>query len=350
MYTLPFESCDRDAHGRVGGKCASLGQMIAAGAPVPPGFAVTTSAYSAVLKHGEINTAIHNLLATIDYGDVDSEERASVAIRALIEGVPIPAEIEIEIRAAYARLCERCACPDVPVAVRSSATAEDLPGASFAGQQDTFLWVVGTDAVLEHVRKCWSSLYTGRAIAYRHDKGFEHERVLMAVAVQQMCNARVAGVAMTLNPINGDRSKVVIDASWGLGESVVGGTVTPDNFHVDKVIHEITQRKISTKGTEIVPDVANRCVVHHDVDAARQNEPSLTDAEVIAIAKMARGLEKHYGGPQDIEWALDGDRIVLLQCRPETVWSQKKAGTAPTATGVAGVLGTLLSPMKVKKD
>jgi pyruvate,water dikinase len=357
LFILPFECCDKDVHHRVGGKCASLGSMTQAGAAVPPGFAVTTDAYRAMLAHGDLRAGIHAALGEIVYGDVDSEEHASNAIRSLIESVPIPAAIELAIRAAYAALCTTTGAlaGDLPVAVRSSATAEDLPGASFAGQQDTFLWVVGADAVLAHVRKCWSSLYTARAIAYRHDKGFEHEKVFMAVAVQKMVNARVAGVAMTLNPINGDRSKVVIDASWGLGESVVGGTVTPDNFHVDKVIHEITSRKISPKTSELVPDFANRCVVHRAVDAARQNVACLTDAEVVAVAKTAREMEKYYGCPQDIEWALDGAGagdnagVVLLQSRPETVWSQKAAAAKPIETGVMGVLGTLLNPLKVKK-
>ena len=355
-YILPFENCDKAMLGRVGGKCASLGQMTGAGAPVPPGFAITTDAYKRMLAADGLAQRVDAALQAIQYGHVNQEETTSRMIRALIEAAPMPADVEADIRAAYAALCARLGSSAVPVAVRSSATAEDLPGASFAGQQDTFLWIIGPDAVVAHVRKCWSSLYTARAIVYRHDKGFANEQVHMAVAVQKMANARVAGVAMTLNPINGDRSKVVIDASWGLGESVVGGTVTPDNFHVDKVIHEITARHISPKTTELVPDFAAGCTVVRDVEPDRQTIACLTDAEIVAIAKTARQLEKQAGVPQDVEWALDADLpvgqdIVLLQSRPETVWSQRQAAESKSySTGVLGVLGTLMTPLKVKKD
>ncbi len=328
-YILTFEQCDAESHAQVGGKCASLGSMIQANAPVPPGFAVTTDAYRQMLVTNNLGQQIHTLLENLDPTDVKSETAISQAIRTLIEQTPSPPDIEQEIRTAYAALCQKCHTEDVPVAVRSSATAEDLPGASFAGQQDTFLWIVGSDEVLRHVSKCWSSLYTARAIAYRIEKGFPHEKVYMSVGVQKMVNAKSAGVMFTLNPINGDRSKVVIDASWGLGEAVVGGEVTPDNYLVDKIAMEIIKRTISPKAIEYRADPKNKRVERVEVSLERQMTQCLTDKEILALTKYAKISEKHYGRPQDLEWAIDADlppphNIVLLQSRPETVWSDKK--------------------------
>jgi pyruvate,water dikinase len=319
-YVLTFEECDATSHSRVGGKCAGLGAMIQAGAPVPPGFAVTTNAYLEMLATNGLSECIHVWLERLNPEDVRTEEKYSQTIRKLIEEVPVAAEVEEAIRASYEALCQQVGVADVPVAVRSSATVEDLPGYSFAGQQDTYLWVIGADAVVEHVRKCWSSLYTARAISYRHDNGFAHQKVLMSVGVQKMVNARAAGVAFTLNPINGDRSKIAIDSSWGLGEAVASGEVTPDNFLID-------------------------------------TQPSLTQEELIAVAKMAKQVERFYGSPQDVEWAVDADlpspyNVVVLQSRPETVWSQKarQQVSASHATGIAGVVDTLISGVKIKGD
>jgi len=355
-YILPFETCGPDDLSRVGGKCAGLGAMTRAGARVPPGFVVTTDAYLELLNTNSLSECIHVWLKMLNPEDVRNEEKYSRRIRQLIEETPIAAAVEEAICAAYEALCQRVGQRDVPVAVRSSATAEDLPGYSFAGQQDTYLWVTGAEAVVRHVRKCWSSLYTARAISYRHDNGFAHEKVLMAVGIQKMVNARAAGAAMTLNPLNGDRSKIVIDASWGLGETVVGGAVTPDNFVVDKVIYEIVGQKISTKHIELVADLAGQRVVERAIEDGRRTAPSLTAEEVIAVAKLAKYAEQYYGAPQDIEWALDADlpapeNLVLLQSRPETVWSRKTPSIAPVSTtaGVQSVLQTLLLPLQKKR-
>ena len=356
-YILPFEECGHDDLQRVGGKCTSLGEMLRAGARVPPGFAITTEAYRTMMENEGVRQCIHARLEQIIPNDVASEETASHAIRSLIEASPIPADIERAIRNAYADLCARAGIRDMPVAVRSSATAEDLPNASFAGQQDTFLWVIGADAVLEYTRKCWSSLFTTRAIAYRNDHGIPHEQVLMSVAVQKMVNARAAGVAMTLNPLNGDRSKIVIEASWGLGEMVVSGEVTPDHFVVDKVLLEVIRRDISVKMIELVAEADKRHIVERPVERERRTQPSLTEGEILAIARAAKQLERHFSAPQDIEWATDADlpasdNVVLLQSRPETVWSQKAAPqTADTAAyqvGIQSMLHTLLNPLNSK--
>jgi pyruvate, water dikinase len=350
-YVLDFADCHHDDVARVGGKCASLGALIAAGLPVPAGFAVTTQAFAEALAAGP-GREVDALLATIDTADTRVLDERSGAIRRLIESASVPAGIDESIRAAYAGLCAGAGTSDLPVAVRSSATAEDLPEASFAGQQDTYLWVSGADEVVDHVRRCWASLYTSRAIAYRHDGGYDHEQVRMSVAVQRMVNARAAGVAMTLNPLNGDRSKIVIDSSFGLGESVVGGTVTPDNFVVDKVMLEVVRRTISVKHVELVPAGDGHGVVEQTVEPERQLEPSLTLEEVKAVAAAAKRAEQHFGCPQDVEWAIDGD-VVLLQSRPETVWSQKSGANTATSgqpggayqTGVLGIVGTLLNPI-----
>jgi cytochrome P450 len=355
---LPFAQCGPDDLGLVGGKCLSLGAMMRAGAPVPPGFAVTTSAYRSMLETTGLRERMHELLAQLQPGDIENEERVSSEMRALLTSTPMPEQIETSIREAYAALCAEIGQPDVPVAVRSSATAEDLPGASFAGQQDTYLWVIGADAVVARVRDCWASLFTTRAIAYRQDLQIDHEQVLMGVAVQKMVNARSAGVAMTLNPLNGDRSKIVIDSSWGLGETVVSGEITPDNFVIDKVMLEVVKRTVVPKPFELRPDPVQRCVVHRVVEPERQTQPSLSHEELLNVARLAKRAERHYGTPQDIEWAVDadlpaGENVVLLQSRPETVWSQKAAPKPADAAlyqiGLHSLVHTLLNPLHSKK-
>ena len=356
-FVLAFEACDATMLAQVGGKCSSLGELTRNGFIVPPGFAVTTEAFVQHLEVNGLNAKIHAALEGLNTSDNDMLDRVSLEIRTLIETSPMPENIARAIEKEYASLAARLSLREPPVAVRSSATAEDLPGASFAGQQDTYLYVVGVAAVLEHTRKCWASLYTSRAIAYRFDSGFPHEKVLMAVGVQKMVNARAAGVAMTLNPINGDRSKIVIDSSFGLGETVVSGTVTPDNFVIDKVILEVVKRQISRKHIEIVPDVANRTTIELEISSERQLEPSLTLEEIKAVASIAKRCEQHAGKAQDVEWALDadlpeGENVVLLQSRPETVWSQKPAAPASSSayqTGMASMLNTLMNPIGTKK-
>lgn len=343
-FILPFQTATEADHPRMGGKCASLARMIALGAPVPGGFAVATDAYAAHLAG--VEAAIRAELDGLDTADVADAEARADRIRALLMEQPMPSEVEAAIRAAYYDLAPQ---DDLPVAVRSSATAEDMPDASFAGQQDTYLWVVGADEVIAHVRACWASLFTARAISYRADHDLGQIDVLMSVAVQEMVDARSAGVAMTLDPINGDRTKIVIDASWGLGESVVSGEITPDNFTVEKVLMQIQKRRIAEKDHEIVADPAARRTVDRVVEADRRNQPSLTDEEVIAVAQLARRLERACGCPQDVEWAIDRQgRLMALQSRPETVWRQKKAMPQTFSMGIEGVLGTLMAPIQNK--
>jgi pyruvate,water dikinase len=354
-YTLAFGAATAEDEARLGGKCASLARMVRHGLPVPAGFAVTTAAWRAMLAQGGLGERIAACADALAAGEVAAHEVAASRIAQAFAGVALPAEVAQAVREAYLALCRaEGADGDLPVAVRSSATAEDLPDASFAGQQDTYLWVVGADEVLRRVRDCWASLYTARAIGYRADRAIPHADVEMAVGIQKMVDARVAGVAMTLDPLNGDRTRIVIDASWGLGESVVAGEVTPDHYVVDKVLRNVVGRTISCKAVEIVADAAGRCTVHRAVPPARQDAPCLADPQVRAIADMARQLEKKLGAPQDIEWAIEHcpadpqGRLMLLQCRPETVWSQKAPAAPATAAGLGGLVNSLLTPVRIQ--
>lgn len=350
-YTMSFATIGPAGHARVGAKCASLGQMTQAGIAVPQGFAVTTDAYAAMLDQHDLRADIIRHMAGIDPCDLEQIDRAAQAIRIRMRSHKLPDAVAVAVRAAYAAMG-----PDMPVAVRSSATAEDRPDASFAGQQDTYLWVHGIEDVLEKVRDCWASLYTTRAVAYREKNRIVHADVLMSVGVQKMVNARAAGVAMTLDPVNGDRTRIVIDASWGLGEMVVSGLVTPDNYTVEKVLETIIDRRISEKHVELVGDPALGTTVEGAVDAARRMAQCLSDAGILAVARLAKRLEKQNKCPQDVEWAFDadlpdGENLVALQSRPETIWSQKKKPerTQTYATGMMGIVGTLNSAMPVRR-
>ena len=351
LYTLDFSVIGTEDHARVGGKCASLGQMTQAGVAVPPGFAVTTDAYAAMLDGHGLRAEIARHISGLDPYDLDSIDRAAQAIGIRIRSHKLPDAVEAAIRVAYAKMGG-----DLPVAVRSSATAEDMPDASFAGQQDTYLWVRGIDDVLAKVRDCWASLYTTRAVAYREKNRIVHTDVLMSVGVQKMVNARAAGVAMSLDPMNGDRTKIVIDASWGLGEMVVSGVVTPDNYTVEKVLEQIIGRVISDKHVELVGDPVLGEAVEREVEEGRRRVQCLSDAEILAVARLAKRLEKQNKCPQDVEWAIDadlpdGENLLALQSRPETIWSQKKKTDAPKtyATGMAGIVGTLTTAMPVRR-
>lgn len=311
----------------LGGKCSSLVSLTAGGMPVPPGFAVTTNAYRMFVHESGLDATIHRLLDGLDPDDVRSVDSRSAAIREEMLLRPVPDELRGQAYLAYHDLMERCG-GSVPVAVRSSATAEDLPEASFAGQQDTYLWVTGMDNVTDHIRACWASLYTSRAITYRLKNGISNDGLSMAVAVQKMVNAATSGVAITLHPGTGDRSKVTIDASYGVGEMVVSGQVTPDNIMLDKVMLTIVSERLGDKHAELVPDPVSKQLVEREVEEARRNRRCLTDAQVVEVAQMAKRAEKHYGCPQDIEFAFDADlpdgqNLLLLQSRPETVHSVK---------------------------
>lgn len=344
-----YEDTDHGDMAGLGGKNASLCTMTAAGLPVPPGFAITANAYRKVFADTGIETALDALMSAVDPTSTASVSAAGSAARDLVLGLDLPAWLCEPLVEAYAVLGERCGIADVPVAVRSSATCEDQPDASFAGEHDTYLWVRGADDVVTHVLRCWSSLFTDRAIAYRRQMGYADHGAAMSVGIQKMVLPRAAGVAFTLNPIDGDRSQIAIDASWGFGEAVVSGSVTPDNFLVDKVMGAITRRTISPKTMEM--RLGDDDHVHEvEVDAERRDAPCLTDDEVKSVAQLARRAERHYKCPQDVEWALDahlpdGANVLLLQARPETVWSRKVRSTGSASMDTyASITQTLLDP------
>jgi pyruvate,water dikinase len=327
-----FEGLRKTDIPSVGGKNANLGEMINAGIPVPPGFAITAFSYKKFIEETGISAKIYEIIKenVTNPNDPAQYEIASKKIRGLIESTPMPRDISEAIKSAYEELCKRLNFKDVFVAVRSSATAEDLADASFAGQQETFLNTRGLNEVLEKTVKCWSSLFTPRAIFYRTEKGFAHEKVFISVGVQKMVNSRAAGVMFTLDPVTGDLEHIVIEGNHGLGEAVVSGAVTPDDFVVDKRTMKVIERRIAKKTVQYLRDPNTGKTVHAEVPADKQSQPCVSDDEIQKLAELANRIEQHYGKQQDIEWAIDRDlaypgNIFIVQSRPETVWSQKAA-------------------------
>ncbi|WP_410101945.1 phosphoenolpyruvate synthase [Sutterella wadsworthensis] len=353
-YVFPFSQLRMTDVDRVGGKNASLGELLSqltsAGIRVPDGFATTAEAFRLFLKEGGLEDRIRARLAKLDVDDVKALAAAGAEIRGWIESAPFPAELEKEIREFYEWLREG---RDISVAVRSSATAEDLPDASFAGQQETVLNVVGIDAVLHHMKEVFASLYNDRAISYRVHKGFTHAEVALSAGVQRMCRSDkgAAGVMFTLDTESGFDQVVFITASYGLGETVVQGAVNPDEFYVFKPTLDAGKFPIirKTLGSKLIrmefeTDASvGRTVRTVDVDPEDRRRFAITDEDVIELAKFARIIEKHYGRPMDIEWGKDGTdgKIYILQARPETVKSQQKSVEVQTKYSL-GSKGRLL--------
>ncbi len=322
----------------VGGKGGSLGELIRAGVDVPPGFVVKTAGFERFITALEQDGPIRSLVEALDPGDLDAVTACSRALRARIEASPLPDDLRAEICAAHANLCGDGA----PVAVRSSATTEDAEDASFAGLQDTFLWVMDAEAALGFIRTCWASLYSTESITYRLKHAFPESGVHMAVVVQTMVDARTAGVMFTRSPTTGDRSVMTIEGAWGLGSAVVGGEVTPDRWVVGKITGEITVRDISDKHIQHRPQPGGG-VADVETPEDERRTPCLSDAELLLLRETGRKVERHYGRPQDIEWAIDrhSGKLLLLQSRPETVWSARDA--APVAEAKANPLEHVMS-------
>lgn len=313
-----------------GGKGASLGELTRADIAVPPGFVVLTGAFERFLQALEAEAPLRAGIEALDPTDIGAVSEATAKVRERLIGAELPADVRAAILSAHAELVGEAG--DAPVAVRSSATTEDSEEASFAGLQDTYLWVIGGDDVLAQVRKCWASLYSVESVCYRRRQNLPEAGVAMGVVVQRMVDARCAGVMFTRSPTTGDRSVVTIEGAWGLGSAVVSGEVTPDRWVVAKLTGEIPVRDISDKHIEQLPAPGGG-VADHEVPADRRTSPCLDDAELQALREVGRKVERHYGKPQDIEWALDretGD-LLLLQSRPETVWSAKDAEKAAAA-------------------
>jgi pyruvate, water dikinase len=326
----------------VGGKGGSLGELRRAGIAVPPAFVVKTLAFERFIASLEREAPVRAAVQALRPGDLDSIIACSKALRARLESAALPRDVLDEISSAHEELCRGAGGGAMAVAVRSSATTEDAADASFAGLQDTYLWVRSPREMLEKVRSCWASLYSTESITYRLKHGFPEESVAMAVVVQTMVDARSAGVMFTRSPTTGDRSVITIEAAWGLGSAVVGGEVTPDRWVVAKITGEISIREISDKAIEHVPAPLGG-IDAVPVAEERRRVASLSDEELQALRTVARKVERHYGRPQDIEWAVDrsSGAILLLQSRPETVWSQKES--APVARAADNPIAHVMS-------
>lgn len=336
---LELRGLDAGMLALVGGKAANLGELLSAGLPVPEGFCLTTAAYrQAIGAHGTLLPELAGVYAA--WKDAAGGEPPGIAVlagkaRAAIQAAPIPAAVAQAVEHAY-----RALGPNVPVAVRSSATAEDLPFASFAGQQDTYLNVVGVPAVLDAVRRCWASLWTDRATAYRAGLGMHPAGVALAVVVQRMVDAETAGVMFTANPLTGSRRQVVVDASPGLGESVVSGAVNPDHFVVDALTGRVLERELGAKGIEVRPAPGGG--THMRELPEDRDTACLTDSQLRALARLGLQAQEHFGAPQDTEWAIDGaGALWLTQSRPITTLypvpkSNGAAGRAARGKSVGG--------------
>lgn len=334
----------------VGGKGASLGELVGAGVPVPPGFVVVTDAFERFLASADPDQGIRERIGGLDPADTAAIASTGAEIRARLKDAAIPADVRSAIGAAYADLSNTDA--PVPVAVRSSATCEDSADASFAGLQDTYLWTLGEETVVDAVRDCWASLYNDESLSYRRRLGLPESGLSIAVVVQEMVDAECAGVMFTRSPTTGDRSVILIEGSWGLGSCLVSGEVTPDRFVVNKVTGEIDKRDISDKAMEHVP-AGDGGVDERPVDDGRRKQSCLDDESIERLRMLGKQIEAHYGCPQDIEWAIPRDsaqEVRLLQSRPETVWANREKSPAakPTARDYDHLVN-LMSAGKTKK-
>ncbi|MGC8601059.1 MAG: phosphoenolpyruvate synthase [Thermoprotei archaeon] len=328
---LWFDELGREDVGIVGGKSANLGEMTRelqkAGVPVPYGFSTTAKAYRYFLEYNHLNEKIDQVMAELkDPNDTDTLQKVGATIRSLIVNAQLPPDLASQVVEAYKKLSQLSGTDEAYVAVRSSATAEDLPDASFAGQQETYLNVKGEQEVLQKLKECYASLFTDRAIFYRAQKGFSQSAVSLAAAIQLMVFSKASGVMFTLDVSNGDTSIVLIEASYGLGEYVVQGTVTPDEYYVRKSDLEIIKKNINKKTKQLVR-LPNGGTVEQEVPLELQDKPALTDEQIKTLASYGIAIEKHYGRPMDTEWALDErtNKLYIVQARPETVWSAKGA-------------------------
>ena len=308
-FVLPFVSSDATL-AVAGGKGANLSRLTRAGFGVPPGFLITTTAYRAFVQANNLQTQIVALASD----QANTSEDRSAATRSLFASGSLPPDLAAAIHHAYVGL--RQTAGDLPLAVRSSATAEDLPGASFAGQQDTYLNVRGEAAVLDAVQRCWASLWTARALEYRARQGIDPSAVSLAVVVQMMVPAEASGILFTANPMSGARDEIVLDSAWGLGEAIVGGLVTPDHIIADKATGAIKQMTIADKTVVTVPTATG--TEERKVEESKRQAQVLSAAQVAELAKLGVAIERHYGVPQDIEWCLADSRFYVVQARPIT--------------------------------
>ncbi len=371
MFILSFSQIGRESIKEVGGKGANLGQMVRGGLPVPPGFVVTTEAYMRFLKNNNLEGGIKSALAGVDIDDVESLNKVSREITSMIMAARIPDFIERDIKEAYIQLSLgkemkgvngpalemiKAGRGDAIVAVRSSATSEDLSGASFAGQLESFLSIQGRPKLFEAIKKCWTSLFTPRVIFYRKTKGF-NDFPSMGVIIQRMIQSEKSGVVFTVNPMSRDANQMVIESSWGYGESIVSGLVTPDEHIVDKASGDVVGKRINRKKWLRRMDPVTGSVIKENVESGKVNAETLTPAEVRKLWELGKRVEEYYNGePQDIEWCIEKNRAYLVQTRPVTTLggSAVKHGGSPEGnviiTGLGASPGTAKGKVRMVVD
>lgn len=355
-YTVFFKEIDKDDLSLVGGKGANLGEMTKAGFPVPNGFAITVPAYDAFIEHNKISDGIAKIIKITNVSNTEELEGAANKIQKKIKTSEIPGEVGLQIISSYKRLSG--IFRNALVAVRSSATAEDLPSASFAGQQATFLNVKGEANLINYTRECWASLFTARAIFYREQNKIPHEKVKISVIVQKMIQSEVSGVMFTLDPVTNEKDRIVIEAIWGLGEMIVQGTVVPDHYVVQKETFDVLSKQVVDQSIQLIK--AKGVTVETAVPENKKHLQKITDKEIVAVAKLGYKLQKHYYFPQDVEWAKEKGKIYLVQTRPvttikkfeEVLKSDKgeyKIAEAPILTGTSASPGIGTGPVRIAK-
>lgn len=330
-HVLWFKDIGKSDIPQVGGKGANLGEMTQADIPVPNGFCVTAQAYYYFLDYNNLREKIKEALRSLDVNDNDELFATSKRVKEIIMRAKMPADLATTIRSAYDKFPHK----NQEVAVRSSATAEDLPDASFAGQQATYLNISGEDNVVHSVQRCWASLFEARAIFYRVQKGFDHFKVGIAVPVQMMVQSEVSGVMFTINPINNDPFTIIVESVWGLGEMIVQGSATPDHFEVDKEKWQILKKEISTQ--KIMLSKEKGITKQMKVAESKVDKQKVDDDVILKVAKLGERLQTHYGKPQDIEWAYQDGKIFIVQTRPiTTVSAMEAAGTIGEIANIEG--------------
>lgn len=328
-HILWFDQADKNDIPLVGGKGANLGEMTKAGIPVPPGFIVTSAAYYDFIEHNKLKHKIRDLMHQVDVENSKLLNEASKLIKRAIIASQIPSEVADQIRKSYKKMGGG---KDILVAVRSSATAEDLPDASFAGQQETYLNISSEEAVLNHVRMCWASLFEARAIYYREQKKFDHFRVGIAVPVQKMVQSDVSGVMFTLDPLTNQKDKVIIEAIYGLGELIVQGEVNPDHYEVSKKFTSILVKQKAKQDRQMIRVGTETKIIK--ISPAYQGRQKLPDEKIRELAKLGERIERHYFFPQDIEWAMQDDKLYIVQTRPITTIKEVAKNTTQNSVKI----------------
>ncbi|MFA6369235.1 MAG: PEP/pyruvate-binding domain-containing protein, partial [Candidatus Shapirobacteria bacterium] len=328
-----------------GGKGANLGEMYNLGIPVPNGFVVTSSAYFQFIKENNLKPAIQDILKITDVDDPDQLLTASKKIRNIIKKAPINQELSINIMKAYKKLSDFGGLKDVAVAVRTSATAEDSADASFAGQGDTFLNVIGETNVLNRVRDCWSSLFTPRSIFYQVKKHYDHFKIGVAVPVQKLIDSEISGICFTSNPVTNEKNQIIVETIWGLGEYIVQGVVSPDQHIIDKNNWTIVSENHVEQSTQLIRSKDHE-TKEVSVPKTKQNKKKIDNVMAIKIAKIGQKLHNHYGKPQDIEFAIDRGKLYIVQTRPITtiVSNQKTLDNQAKITKKPDLTGEQASP------